>query len=243
MHNEPTDRIHSVTSSKLQHSPKMKTARVWLGLSLGLLPCTNHWAADHMPHAHAVVSAETALARLKAGNQRYVETTTSEVLLTAARRAEIAQAQHPFAVIIACADSRVSPEIVFSQNLGDLFVIRSAGNLLDEHALGSVEYAVAHLGTKLVVVLGHERCGAVAAAIDSATAPGHIASLVQAIRPAVERCRTAPGPLADAVVAENARSVAARIRAEAVFGEAAGGVKIIHALYDLDTGLIAWPPE
>ncbi|HEX3229536.1 MAG TPA: carbonic anhydrase, partial [Pyrinomonadaceae bacterium] len=103
----------------------------------------------------------------------------------AKRREELANAQHPFAVIVGCADSRVPPEIVFDQGLGDLFVLRVAGNVIDDHSLGSAEYAVDHLGVRLMVVLGHQRCGAVKAAKETIAAegkaPAHIQSLVTAI--------------------------------------------------------------
>src|SRR5437773_6396301 len=108
----------------------------------------------------------------------------------AKRRAELTKSQHPFAIIVSCSDSRVPPEIVFDQGLGDLFVLRVAGNVIDDHSLGSIEYAVDHLAVRLIVVLGHQRCGAVKAAKetidDNGKAPGHIESLVTAIRPAVD---------------------------------------------------------
>ena len=141
----------------------------------------------------ASVSPDAALARLKAGNARFVANPVSKGKPTAARRAETAQTQHPFAIIVGCADSRTAPELVFDQNIGDLFVVRTAGNLVDDHGLGSIEYAVDHLGTRLIVVLGHERCGAVKAAMASATAPGHVNSLVRDIQPAVEAAKTEKG--------------------------------------------------
>src|SRR5438067_8250885 len=108
----------------------------------------------------------------------------------AKRRAELTKSQHPFAIIVSCSDSRVPPEIVFDQGLGNLFVLRVAGNVIDDHSLGSIEYAVDHLAVRLIVVLGHQRCGAVKAAKETiaakAEAPGHIQSLVTAIRPAGE---------------------------------------------------------
>src|SRR5208282_6085291 len=130
----------------------------------------------------ASVTPDVALARLKAGNARFVANPVSQGQPTAARRAATAQSQSPFAIIVGCADSRTAPELVFDQNIGDLFVIRTAGNLVDDHGLGSVEYAVDHLGTRLIVVLGHERCGAVKAALASATAPGHVNALVRDIQ-------------------------------------------------------------
>jgi carbonic anhydrase len=211
--------------------PKLK-----LVMSIGLLSLAGFvFAADD--HG-ASIDADSALAKLKEGNARFASSKDSSSKPTAAKRAETAQAQHPFAIILACADSRTGPEIIFDENIGDLFVIRTAGNLVDEHALGSVEYAVEHLGTRLVVVLGHQRCGAVTAALASATAPGHVQSLVRDIQPAVEAEKSKPGDALENTVAENARLVAAQIRKEAELGEAAKDVRIIPAVYSLDTGKV-----
>src|SRR5262245_40561826 len=111
------------------------------------------------------LSAEQALARLLAGNARFVAHRERHPDITVRRRRALVSSQHPFAVILGCADSRVSPELLFDEGLGDLFVIRVAGNVVDDVVLGSIEYAVEHLGTKLIVVLGHEKCGAVSAAV------------------------------------------------------------------------------
>ena len=191
-------------------------------------------------HPAASVSADAALAKLKEGNLRFASSEVSQSKPTAARRAETAQEQHPFAIILGCADSRTAPELIFDQNLGDLFVIRTAGNLVDDHALGSIEYAVAHLGARLVVVLGHQRCGAVKAALESDHAPGHIESLVRDIQPAVKAAKGKPGDTLSATVTENARQVAAQIKAKAALGDLAKEVRIVSAVYDLDTGKIDW---
>ncbi len=187
------------------------------------------------------VTPDEAMARLQAGNLRFASSKIAQGKAVAARRAETPQSQHPFAIIVGCADSRTSPELLFDQNVGDLFVVRTAGNLVDEHVLGSIEYAVAHLGTRLIVVLGHERCGAVQAALTSPTAPGHVNSLVRDIQPAVQATKGKAGDLLDLTIKENAKLVAARIRNEAKLGELAGAVRIVSGVYDLDTGKIAWP--
>jgi hypothetical protein len=111
------------------------------------------------------VSPEAALTRLVEGNKRFVAGSTTHPDQTAERRTETAKGQHPFAIILTCADSRLSPEILFDEGIGDLFVVRNAGNLLDDHVLGSIEYAVEHLHATLIVVLGHTKCGAVSAAV------------------------------------------------------------------------------
>lgn len=196
-------------------------------------------AADHAKP----VAPDDALAKLQAGNQRFATSNVTEGKPVAARRAETAQSQHPFAVIVGCADSRTSPELIFDQNIGDLFVVRTAGHLVAEHALGSIEYAVEHLGARLIVVLGHERCGAVKAAVATATAPGNVNSLVRDIQPAVAAAKGKPGDTLDQAIAENARMVAARIRSEAKFGEFAKDVRVVSGVYDLDTGKVEWTKE
>jgi carbonic anhydrase len=188
----------------------------------------------------ASVDADAALAKLKEGNLRFSTSEVSQGKPTAARRAETAQAQHPFAIIVGCADSRTSPELVFDQNLGDLFVVRTAGNLIDDHALGSIEYAVAHLGARLIVVLGHTGCGAVKAALESDHAPGHVDSLVRDIQPAVKAAKGTSGDVLSAAITENARQVAAQIKAKAALGDLAKEVRTVFAIYDLDTGKIEW---
>jgi carbonic anhydrase len=186
------------------------------------------------------VTADEALTRLKTGNERFANSKVSASKPVAARRAETAQTQHPFAIIVGCADSRTAPEIIFDQTIGDLFVIRTAGNLVDDYALGSIEYAVEHLGTRLVVVLGHERCGAVTAALNSASAPGHINSLVRDIQPAVTATKGKEGDALANAVHENDAQVAAKIQKLAQLGELASQVRIIEGYYNLDTGKVEW---
>ena len=198
------------------------------------------FAADHPA---ASVGADAALAKLKEGNARFVNSKVFAGKPTAARRAETAQAQHPFAIILGCADSRTTPEIVFDENIGDLFVVRNAGNLVDDHALGSIEYAVEHLGARLIVVLGHERCGAVSAALAGDTAPGHLQSVVRDIQPAVQAVKGKPGDATQLAVAENARLMAEKIRKEANLGDLATDVRIISAVYDLDSGKVEWAKD
>jgi carbonic anhydrase len=197
------------------------------------------WALAADP-ATPSVPADEALSRLKAGNERFASSKVSAGKPVAARRAETAQSQHPFAIIIGCADSRTAPEIVFDQNIGDLFVVRTAGNLVDDYALGSIEYGVEHLGVRLIVVLGHERCGAVTAALAGPSAPGHVNSLVRDIQPAVAASKGKEGDGLANAIHENDAQVAAKIRKEAQLGEHASQVKVVEGYYDLDTGKVEW---
>ena len=154
----------------------------------------------------------------------------------------MATSQQPFAVILGCADSRTSPELIFDLGLGDLFVIRVAGNVLNDETVASIEYAVDHLGTQLVVVLGHERCGAIAAARETIAAktqaPGHIQSLVKAIQPAVEATL---GGDAESTARANEQNVTRALRAMGPILQekvAAGTLSVVAAHYDLDTGSV-----
>ncbi|MBV9008868.1 MAG: carbonic anhydrase [Verrucomicrobia bacterium] len=185
-------------------------------------------------------SPDAALKQLQQGNARFAASFKSDPKPTRARRLETAQKQHPIAIIVGCADSRTGPEIIFDQNIGDLFVVRTAGNVVDDHALGSIEYAVEHLGTRLVIVLGHARCGAVSAALDNGSAPGHIGSIVRDIRPSVEAVRGQAGELLVNAIKENVRRVAETVRQKAELGDLASAVKVAEAYYDLDTGKVAW---
>jgi carbonic anhydrase len=189
------------------------------------------------------ITPDEALNRLKAGNERFASSKDSTSKPVAARRAETALGQNPFATIVGCADSRTAPEIVFDQGIGDLFVIRTAGNLVDDYALGSIEYAVEHLGVRLIVVLGHERCGAVTAALASASAPGHINALVRDIQPAVAAAKGKEGDKLANAIHENDAAVAAKIRKQAQLGELGAQVRVVEAYYDLDTGKVEWAPK
>jgi carbonic anhydrase len=198
------------------------------------------FAAD--PSAPSV-SNDAALANLKEGNARFAEHEVSQGKPNAAKRAETAETQRPFAIVVGCADSRTSPELIFDHNIGDLFVVRTAGNLVDDYALGSIEYAVGHLGARLIVVVGHDGCGAVKAALASDTAPGHVQSLVRDIQPAVQAVKGKEGDTLHLAITENARLMADKIRKEADFGDLAKEVQIVYGVYDLSTGRVQWSKE
>jgi carbonic anhydrase len=204
-------------------------------------------AADSAhPEQSSVLPAE-AISRLKEGNGRYTNGNQQHPRQSTTQRVELANSQHPFAVVVGCADSRVPPEIVFDQGLGDLFVLRVAGNVIDDHSLGSTEYAVDHLGVHLIVVLGHQRCGAVKAAKETiaakSKAAGHIQSLVTAIRPAVEA--TVSGDL-EATVKANVNDVVQALRSSMPVLKPkvdSGDLHVVGAYYNLDTGAVTFLDE
>src|SRR5436309_12775108 len=228
-------------------------------------------AADPAHPDQPIVSPAEAISRLKEGNSRFTAGNpqhphesvderkymaadsyenagmislgmTSEQ--AAKRRAELTKSQHPFAIILCCSDSRVPPEIVFDEGLGDLFIVRVAGNVINDEVLGSIEYGVDILGARLIVVLGHQSCGAVDAAIKTIAAkgkaPGHIQSLVTALKPVV-----AATPKADleTMTKANAKHVVDALRSSTPILKArvdSGEVQVIGGYYTLDTGAVTF---
>jgi carbonic anhydrase len=202
-------------------------------------------AIDPQAKAAAEAAAKANLQRLKDGNLRFTSGKSERPHQGADQRELVAKGQKPFALILGCADSRVPPEILFDQGLGDLFVVRVAGNVVDDPGLGSIEYAVEHLNVKLIVVLGHERCGAVDAATKGGDPGGHIGSLVHAIAPAVESARIRKGNLLEEAVKANVLRIVSELKNSApiLAPEAqAGLLTVVGAVYDLDTGTADFLP-
>lgn len=201
-----------------------------------------------------MVSAREALERLREGNLRFVAgVRRGGALATQARRRELATGQAPFAVILGCSDSRVPAEIVFDQGLGDLFVVRVAGNVAAPSQIGSIEFAAGQLGTRLVVVLGHSRCGAVSATIEDLrrpdeSCPAHLRSIIDRIRPAVEALPgAASGTDTDALVEGPVRAnVRHAVRCLREDSELLGrltreeGLVVIGAEYSIETGVVGF---
>ena len=203
------------------------------------------FAAD--PVRKTNLTPEQALALMKEGNDKFATEAPFRVEQGRDRRVQLALGQAPFCVLVGCSDSRVPPELLFGRGLGELFIVRNAGNTVDTAALGSIEYGVGVLGCPLVVVLGHQSCGAVAAAVDvvqkNATFPGVIGEMVQPIIPAVLSARNEPGDLLDNAVRANARRVAARLKTQSPLLQDAldaKRVQIVAARYDLGRGDVAW---
>ncbi|GGJ42367.1 carbonic anhydrase [Deinococcus roseus] len=188
---------------------------------------------------------DTALKALLDGNSRYIRGRLRHPNQRPDRISEVAKGQHPFAIILGCADSRVAPEIVFDQGLGDLFVVRVAGNIASDDAVGSIEFAVEEFGVPLIMVLGHARCGAISAtlgAMDSgATVPRHIDTLVAAIEPVAKEVSKDTPDRVDVVVRKNTLHVAEQLMHESsILHEKleSGKLKIVSARYNLDDGRV-----
>lgn len=185
------------------------------------------------------LNVKQSLKKLLDGNKRCAAGTQQNPRQDAKRRKEVTKGQKPFAVIVGCSDSRIPPELIFDQGLGDLFVVRLAGNIVDSLAMGSIEYAVEHLATKLVLVLGHGNCGAVTAAAKSADAPGHVGSIVKAIQPAIKKARKLKGDLVDNAIRANVSLVVNKIKSsKPIMVEMIekGDVQVIGAYYNIETG-------
>jgi carbonic anhydrase len=190
-------------------------------------------------------SASDVVARLKAGNERFAADASSPPPIDHGRRAVLAKGQSPFATVLSCADSRVPPEIVFNTGLGDLFVVRAAGEVVDRSVLASVEYAAEHLHSPVLVVMGHEFCGAVTAAIETKTSLGpNLDFLVKAIKPAVARTANAPEKerLKAAILANVEESVNASLSQSAILRHLveSGALTIVGAYYELESGRVTF---
>jgi len=189
--------------------------------------------------------ADEAYSKLFDGNKRFVSGTLSQKDLGDAKRKELAKGQHPFAIVVTCSDSRVAPEIIFDQGLGELFVIRVAGNVVDPVAIGSIEYAAEHLHTPLLVILGHTQCGAVTAAVDSKGNPeGNIGAIIKKILPAVRKAKAKGGSKEEIIstaIKENVLNVEKNIRSKSpVLRDLIekGQLKVVSAIYDISAGSV-----
>lgn len=188
---------------------------------------------------------EVALEKLVEGNKRYTGGKLAAKDLGAKRREELLKGQNPFAAIVSCSDSRVPPELLFDQALGDIFVVRTAGNVVDAIATGSVEYAVEHLHTPLVVVMGHENCGAVKAAVDGGEAEGSIGAIIDKIGPSLARAKEAGATgaqLCEATADENIMSTIRDLQKSPVIQHflASGHLALVGAKYHLGTGEVVF---
>ena len=221
------------------------------GIVASLVAVVSVFGALALASSGGGITADEALTRLLDGNKRYVEAKLNACgETTVAAREKLARGQQPYAIILSCSDSRVPPEIVFDKSLGEIFVVRVAGNIPDPIVLGSIEYAAEHLGSPLVMVLGHERCGAVTAAVEAKGKPeGNLGAIVKAIQPAVKKAREEcpkgdakdKDKLIECAIDQNIKLVARNLtRQSPVIRELVKEkkVKIVAAKYDLDDGKV-----
>lgn len=212
----------------------------------GLLPGLRAAAFAAAGPPVTTLTPAQALAKLVAGNKRFAGG-SSTMMSHLTRLEALASGQAPWAVVLSCSDSRVPPEIVFDQGLGDLFIVRIAGNYAEPGGIGSMEYAIAHFKSPLLLVLGHSSCGAVKATVDNVKAgsppvPGNIEDVVKAITPAAQAVLNKPGDVYANATAENVRENVARLKAIGpVIGPAvkAGSLEIVGGVYDIMTGNVA----
>jgi carbonic anhydrase len=210
---------------------------------VGLLGPVDAYAA---PPVAPTLTPEQAMARLAAGNRRFVKDHLRHPRRDSARRAALSEGQGPFAAVLGCADSRVPPEVIYDEGLGNLFVARVAGNTTSDAVVaGSIEYSVTQLGSVVIVVLGHEHCGAVKAAIDVATKgtvlPGDLPAVVAPIVPIVEQAVSSGTPadqLLDVVTKENIRQAVATLQATSLLADyvARGELEVVGREYMLESG-------
>jgi carbonic anhydrase len=224
------------------------TAAAGLGAGFGLGSTP---AAAAGGHGHATeLTADQALEKLAQGNARFVANAEVCAADLTGQRSHVAGNQAPWATVVSCADSRLPPELVFGGlGLGELFVARNAGNLVDTAVLGTVEYGAAMLGSPLLVIMGHQRCGAVAAACEVVTKnvslPGAIGTMIEPILPAALAVKDAPGDFVTNTVRESARRTAAHLteRSAVLAGLVKDAkLKIVSAYYDLDSGKVDFVP-
>jgi carbonic anhydrase len=198
--------------------------------------------AASLPGQAPADPAAPALAKLKEGNARFVADKLGAGKEISKRRTDVAKGQQPFAIVLACADSRVAPELVFDQGLGDIFVIRVAGNVTNADIIGSMEYAVQTFKTPLIVVIGHSECGAVAAALDDKGLTGNLGKLVKEVYVGKDLPKDKPAALEAAVKANVLEHAARLTRDSTVLKDFAASkrVRIVPAVYSLSSGEVKW---
>ena len=232
--------------------------RKFMGLAATGVAAAGMWAAGGAlspGFAKTTLTADEAIAKLKAGNQKFVAGPDLVEADMPAQRKTVAPLQSPWATILTCSDSRVSPEVIFGGvGLGELFVARNAGGMADVPTIGTIEYGLEHLGSPLIFVIGHTRCGAVKAACDMVEKrqsikeiekleelPGSVGPMVAAIEPAAKAVRGKPGDYAYNATVENARRTAAKILSTSQMVKEAvhsGHVKLIYGCYNVETGIV-----
>ncbi len=205
-----------------------------------LLVCTLFLSLSLLSYSNESknLSSKEALQKLVEGNERFIKEDYSNQHIDKDYRKELTKGQNPFAIVVTCSDSRVAPELLFDQGLGDIFVIRTAGEVVDKLELGSIEYAVEHLGVNLVIVLGHESCGAVGAVIKGGDIPKNISYIADEIKPAVDKAKTQKGNLEENAIKNNVDLIVNKIKKNSEIIEEAKDCKVIGGVYSITTGKV-----
>ncbi|MBU6229393.1 MAG: carbonic anhydrase [Cyanobacteria bacterium REEB459] len=216
------------------------TLASWLGCLAAPMDGAAAIAAALTPD-RADLTPSQALEKLLDGNQRFVHRQRQNPHQDLSRLSQVAQTQTPFAAILSCADSRVIPEIIFDQGIGDLFVVRGAGNLATRQGIASQEFGTLVLGARVLMVLGHSRCGAVKAALSGVALPGQIDSLVEAIKPAVDDSANQTGDRLDNAIKMNVQRQVKKLAMSPVLGRLVeqGQLQLVAGYYNLDTGKVS----
>ncbi len=193
-------------------------------------------ASNNVP----ILSGAESLTKLIDGNQRYAQDHPEHPNQSTQRRTDLTNGQHPFASVLGCSDSRVPPELVFDQGLGDLFVVRLAGNVADQVAIESIDYSITHLGVRLIMVLGHDQCGAVTAAVLGHEEPGEVGPMLRELRPAVAAARKMSGNRIDNTIRENVILTVRKLSTSTELRGMvkSGDLKIVGGIYHLDSGKV-----
>ncbi|TAF09630.1 MAG: carbonic anhydrase [Nostocales cyanobacterium] len=217
---------------------QLGTGVIGAGVSVGV---ASNLATPEVAAAQNITNPDEALKALLDGNDRFASRKRRYEHQSYSRLQEVAKGQKPFASILGCADSRVPAEIVFDQGLGDLFVCRVAGNIAAPEEIGSLEYGSLVLGSKVILVLGHERCGAVDATLKGEEVPGKIGSLLQAIKPGVDKSKGQPGDKLENACKANILVQIENLKSSPVLSELikSNKLKIVGGYYDLDTGKVS----
>jgi carbonic anhydrase len=210
-----------------------------LGVAASSVSGTIVWGLDNNRKNPKPVSPDVALRRLLDGNCRFIHQKRKYPDQSLKRLQTVAASQHPFASILGCADSRVPTEIIFDQGLGNLFVLRVPGNVASDIAIGSLEYSTSVLGSQLIIVLGHRKCGAVIEAINNEPLPGKIGLAIEGIKPALKIVNLTTGDIREDAVIANIQYQTAKLLKSNILAKliAENKLKILGALYDIDTGV------
>jgi carbonic anhydrase len=226
----PAD-CHGMVNPSLRSTRLVR--RLIIGAALVMLPVQAPTAQEPPKTA--------GLVRLKSGNERFVKNASAPVALGAPAREALTKGQHPFAMVLSCADSRVPPEYIFNVGLGDLFVVRAAGEVVDKAVMASLEYGAEHLHIPLLIVMGHESCGAVQAAVDAAAVEGpNLQYLVKAIRAGTDRAPSARKDLREAILANVEQAINDMMAGSQILrhGVEKGALQVVGAYYELSSGRV-----